>query len=128
MAAGRRANPSLAHRVRVDIHAAWLAARDPRTPWHARLFGLLVTAYALSPIDLVPDFVPVLGLIDDAIIIPFGLWLFLKMLPPGLFEECRAKAEAASERPRSALGVAIVLLLWVLLAVLIVRLLAWYYA
>jgi uncharacterized membrane protein YkvA (DUF1232 family) len=122
MAAGRRANPSLAHRVRVDIHAAWLAARDPR------LFGLLVTAYALSPIDLVPDFVPVLGLIDDAIIIPFGLWLFLKMLPPGLFEECRAKAEAASERPRSALGVAIVLLLWVLLAVLIVRLLAWYYA
>lgn len=108
-------NPvSLAHRLRVDAHAAWLAARDPRTPWHARAFGLLITAYALSPIDLIPDFIPVLGLIDDAVLIPFGIWLFVKMLPEGVFAEHRVTAAAAAERPGSAWGAAIVVLLWIL--------------
>lgn len=119
--------PSLLHQLRVDAHAAWLAARDPRTAWYARLFGILVTAYALSPLDLVPDFIPVIGLIDDALLIPLGLWLFLKMLPPGLFEECRARAEAASQRPNSALGVLLVLLIWIAAAVLLWRLLEWFY-
>ena len=128
MATRKRMTPSLLHKLRVDAHAAWLAARDPRTPWHARLFGLLVTAYALSPLDLVPDFVPLLGLLDDAVLIPLGLWAFLKMLPPGLFEECRARAEAASERPASALGAFFVVLIWVLAAVVLWRLLEGFYA
>ncbi len=114
---------SLAHRLRVDAHAAWLSARDPRTPWYARVFGLLVTAYALSPIDLIPDFIPALGLLDDAVLIPLGIWLFVKMLPPGIFEEHRAVAAEAAERPGSAWGAAIVVALWILAALLVARLL-----
>ena len=114
---------TLARRIRVDAHAAWLAARDPRTPWYARVFGLLVTAYALSPIDLIPDFIPVLGLLDDAILIPLGLWLFMRMLPEGLLEEHRVTAAAAAERPGSAWGAAIVILVWILAALLVAWLL-----
>ena len=116
---------SLIGRIRIDAHAAWLAARDPRCPWHARAVGLLVTAYALSPIDLIPDFIPVLGLLDDAILIPAGLWLFKRLLPAGLFDECRAAAETAAGRPRSKWGVAIVLAIWLAAALLTWRLLAW---
>ena len=117
-------NTSLAHKLRVDVHAAWLSVRDPRTSWGARLFGILVTAYALSPIDLIPDFIPILGLVDDVVLVPLGLWLFVRMLPDGVFDEHRAEAEAASERPGSAWGAAIVVTLWVLAALLVWRLLA----
>jgi uncharacterized membrane protein YkvA (DUF1232 family) len=119
---------SLAHRIRIDAHAAWLAARDPRCPWHARAFGLLVAAYALSPIDLIPDFIPILGLLDDALLIPAGIWLFARMLPPGLLDEQRAVAEAAADRPRSKAGIAIVLLIWLIAALLVWRLWSWNYA
>ena len=119
---------TLARRLRVDAHAAWLAARDPRTPWYARGFGLLVTAYALSPIDLIPDFIPVLGLLDDAILIPAGIWLFVKMLPPGLFEEHRIIAAAAAERPGSAWGAVIVIILWIAAALLVSHLLGFSFA
>jgi uncharacterized membrane protein YkvA (DUF1232 family) len=121
-------NPSLLHKLRVEVHAAWLAARDPRTAWYARLFGLGLTAYALSPIDLVPDFIPILGLVDDALLIPVGLWLFLKMLPDGLFEECKAKAEEAADRPRSSLGAVLVVLAWIGIALIALSLLAWNYS
>lgn len=104
--------PSLAHRIRVEAHAVWLTVRDPRTPLYAKLFGLLVAAYALSPIDLVPDFIPILGLIDDAVLIPLGVWLFEKMVPAALLAEHRARAEAASERPVSLWGIAIVAAIW----------------
>lgn len=114
---------SLARRIRVDAHAAWLCARDPRTPWYARAFGFLVTAYALSPIDLIPDFIPVLGLLDDAILVPAGIWLFVKMVPPKLFDEHRARAAAAAERPRSLSGAALVVAVWLLAALLSARLL-----
>jgi uncharacterized membrane protein YkvA (DUF1232 family) len=114
---------SLARRLRVDVHAAWLSARDERTPWYARGFGVLITAYALSPLDLIPDFIPVLGLIDDAILIPLGIWLFVKMLPDGVFAEHRAAAAAAAERPGSAWGAAIVVVIWILAALLVARLL-----
>jgi uncharacterized membrane protein YkvA (DUF1232 family) len=124
----KRSPVSLLHRIRVDAHAAWLAARDPRTPWHARLFGLLITAYALSPIDLIPDFIPVLGLLDDVILIPLGIWLFVKMLPPGIFEEHRVEAAEAAERPGSAWGAAIVVTLWILAALLTARLLGFDFA
>ncbi len=104
----------LAHKLRVDTHAVWLAARAPETPFPARLFGMALAAYALSPIDLIPDFIPVLGLLDDAIILPAGLWLFLKMLPEGAFEHHRAIAEEASHRPISWFGAVAIGLLWLL--------------
>ena len=125
--AGRARKPTLLHQLRVDAHAAWLAARDPRAPWYARLFGLLITAYALSPIDIIPDFIPVLGLLDEVVLIPLGLWFFLKMLPPGLFEECRERAEGASQRPNSALGVLLVIMIWFAAAFALWRLLEWFY-
>lgn len=108
------------------MHAAWLAARDPRCPWHARAVGLLVAAYALSPIDLIPDFIPILGLLDDALIVPAGLWLFVRLLPPGLMDEHRAAAARAAERPRSRLGLVIVVAIWALAAWLAWQ--AWHWA
>ena len=108
--------PSLAHRIRVEAHAVWLAVRDPRTPFLARAWGVLVAAYALSPIDLVPDFIPVIGLIDDAVLIPLGVWVFAKMIPADQLAEHRAAAEIASQRPRSLFGIVIVLALWALIA------------
>ena len=119
---------SLGHRIRVDAHAAWLAARDPRCPWGARLVGVAVAAYALSPIDLIPDFIPLLGLLDDALLVPAGIWLFLRLLPPGLFEEHRLTAEAAARRPVSLAGAAIVLILWAGAALLLLRLLGFHFA
>lgn len=113
----------LAHKIRVDTHAVWLSARDPAVPLPARLFGLALAAYALSPIDLIPDFIPVLGLLDDAIILPIGLWLFLKMLPDGIFEKHRAEAEEASHRPRSMAGAAAIALIWLLAALWLAALL-----
>lgn len=109
-------SPSLAHRVRTEAHAIWLAIRDPRTPMAARIVGILVAAYALSPIDLIPDFIPVLGLVDDVILIPLGVWLFERLIPAAQFQEHRAAAEAAHDRPVSWGGIAIVLGIWALLA------------
>lgn len=110
---------SLGHRIRVEAHTVWLAVRDPRTPLLAKLVGLLVAAYAFSPIDLVPDFIPILGLLDDALLIPAGVWLFARMVPPTLMAEHRATAEAAATRPVSRWGIAIVLALWALAALLV---------
>ncbi len=124
----RRGGASLLDTIRINAHAVWLAARDPRTPWYARAFGMLIAAYALSPIDLIPDFIPILGLLDDALLIPLGVWLFLKMLPPALFEEHRAAAAAAAERPRSRAGILIVIAIWVLLALASWAVLRWAYA
>ena len=128
MARRRRGNPSLVDRLRINAHAVWLAARDKRTPWYARAFGLLIAAYALSPIDLIPDFIPILGLLDDAIILPLGIWLFLKMLPPNLFDEHVETATEAAERPTSRGGMLLVLLIWIACAYLLWRLIAWNYA
>jgi uncharacterized membrane protein YkvA (DUF1232 family) len=119
------AKRSLFQNMKIEAHAAWLTARDPRCPWAARAVGLLVAAYAFSPIDLIPDFIPVLGLVDDALLIPAGLWLFRRLLPPGLIEEHRAAAALAAERPRSRLGVVLVLTVWALAAVVTWQALRW---
>lgn len=115
------AGPSLAERIAasgrqmaIAAHALWLAARDARTPLLARLLALLVAAYALSPIDLIPDFIPVLGWLDDLLLVPAGVWLVRRLIPDPLYAEFRATAEAASERPSSRLGLAMILLLWAL--------------
>ena len=111
--------PSLAHRIRTEAHAVWLAVRDPRTPLLAKLVGLLVAAYALSPIDLIPDFVPVLGLVDDAILIPLGIWLFERLVPPALFAAHRSRAEIETQRPVRWAGSLIILAIWAGIAWLI---------
>jgi uncharacterized membrane protein YkvA (DUF1232 family) len=95
-----------------DVGALWLAARDPRTPWAARLVALAVAGYALSPIDLIPDFLPVIGQLDDLIIVPLGIALAIRLVPPQLMAEFRARAVAAP-RPVSRLAAVLILLLWV---------------
>ncbi|MBL9069321.1 MAG: DUF1232 domain-containing protein [Sphingopyxis sp.] len=102
----------LGHRLAVEAHAAWFAARDPRVPWPARAIAVAIAAYALSPIDLIPDFIPVLGWLDDLILVPLGLILVRRLIPAPLWAELHAAAEAASERPSSRTGMALILLLW----------------
>jgi uncharacterized membrane protein YkvA (DUF1232 family) len=119
--------PSLVTRLRIETHAAWLAARDSRTPFYARALGLAITAYALSPIDLIPDFIPVLGLLDDALLIPAGIWLFVQLLPPGLMDEHRRTAASAAQRPRSRTGALLVIATWIATAAVTGWLLAWNY-
>ncbi len=101
--------------------ALWFASRDPRTPWAVRLLCVAVVAYALSPIDLVPDFIPVLGYLDDVLLLPGLMWLALRLLPPGLLAECRSRADAwlaeAGRKPRSWWGAAVILVLWLAVAV-----------
>lgn len=116
------------HRLRVEAHALWLAARDPATPTAAKIVAFLVAAYALSPIDLIPDFVPVLGLLDDLVIVPAGVWLVRRMIPPALHARHLAEAEAAAARPVSRGGIAIVVALWLIAALLAWRLVSlWAY-
>lgn len=92
--------------------ALWLAARDPRVPLPAKLLAGAVAAYALSPIDLIPDFIPVLGLVDDLLIVPLGIWLSVRMIPVAVMADLRAQAETLAARPVSRAGMAFVLLLW----------------
>lgn len=101
-----------ARALKTDAHAVYLAARHPRSPLPAKILAIAVAAYALSPIDLIPDFVPVLGYLDDLVIVPLGIWLVMILLPPDVIAECRAKASAAASRPISKAGLAIVIALW----------------
>ena len=88
-----------------------VAAIAARTPWCARAAALVVAAYALSPIDLVPDFIPIVGYLDDLIIVPLGIWLAIRMIPPALLAEFRARADGQT-RPRSWWGALFVVLIW----------------
>ncbi len=102
----------LGRRLAVEAHTAWLAARDPRTPPLARLLAVAVAAYALSPIDLIPDFIPVLGWLDDLIIVPVGLWAVRRLIPDPLWTDLHAAAETAGDRPSSRAGMIAILLIW----------------
>ena len=101
-----------ARAARRDAFAVWLAARDPRTPWLAKAAALAVAAYAFSPIDLIPDFIPVLGLLDDLILLPFGVALVAALVPKSLMEELRAEAARRLDKPSSRLGAVIVGAIW----------------
>jgi uncharacterized membrane protein YkvA (DUF1232 family) len=100
--------------LKSDTYALYLACRDPRVPWLPKLISGLVVAYALSPIDLIPDFIPVLGYVDDLILLPLGLTLAIRLIPAPLFAEFRAAAAEgfAQRRARSWLGAAIVITIW----------------
>ena len=109
-----------ARAVRRDVHALWLAARDPRTPWYARAFALAIAAYALSPIDLIPDFVPVLGYLDEVILLPPAILLAVRLVPPELMAEHRAAAARAAAKPVSRAGAAVIVGLWLVAATALV--------
>lgn len=100
----------------------WIAARDRRTPLAARLVALATAAYAFSPVDLIPDFIPVLGILDDLLIVPVGIWVALRLIPRDLMQEFRTDAAARMERPRSWTAAAIIMAIWLAAAIA----LGWY--
>jgi len=95
-----------------DVIAVYLAARDPRVPWYVKALALCVTGYALSPIDLIPDFIPVFGYLDDLIIVPLGIIAVVKLIPPEVMAEHRVAAAKISEKPVSRSGAIIIVLIW----------------
>lgn len=107
-----------------DVLALWIAARDPRVPWYAKVLAGAVAAYALSPIDLIPDFIPVLGYLDDVIIVPAGIWLVVRLIPASLMIEFREKASMKqADRPTSYVAAAVIALIWLLISLALVWLL-----
>lgn len=112
-----------AQQLKTETYALYLAGRHPDTPWHAKILVLVVVAYALSPIDLIPDFVPVLGYLDDLLLVPLGIALAIRMIPPEVMKECRARAQNAASNPRKAsyAAAAVILIIWVTLATLCIR-------
>ena len=102
-----------ARAVRRDAHALYLAGRDPRVPWYAKALALAVAAYAFSPIDLIPDFIPVLGYLDDLILLPLGIMLVIRLIPPEIMAEHRELATAAMDRPVSRTAARVIVGIWV---------------
>jgi uncharacterized membrane protein YkvA (DUF1232 family) len=103
-----------------DVMALYFAAKDRRVPWYAKVVAGCVAAYALSPLDLIPDFIPVLGYLDDIILVPLGIALAIRLIPPELLEEHRRKAEAqAAQRPVSRWAAAVIITVWLALAILL---------
>ncbi|MEO8882119.1 MAG: YkvA family protein [Devosia sp.] len=107
---------SWARNLKRDVVALWLAARDPRVPWYAKAAARAVAAYALSPIDLIPDFIPVFGYLDDLILVPLGIALVVRLIPTELMTEFRAEATRRDERPRSYTALIVIVVLWLIAA------------
>ncbi|TPI47675.1 DUF1232 domain-containing protein [Mesorhizobium sp. B2-9-1] len=104
-----------ARKIKRDVVALWIAARDPRVPWYAKATAGAVAAYALSPVDLIPDFIPIIGYLDDLVIVPVGIMLAVKLVPADLMQEFREEA-VRREKPVSKAGLAFMIALWVLAA------------
>ena len=105
-----------AKRLKRDVVALWIAAHDVRVPWHAKLVSGAVAAYALSPIDLIPDFIPVIGYLDDLIIVPLGISLAIRLVPMDLMQEFRDEATRREGRPKSFVGLAAIAIIWIICA------------
>ncbi len=99
--------------------ALYFATRDPRTPWYAKVLAGIVVAYALSPIDFIPDFIPVLGYVDDVLLLPLGIWAAIKLIPAPIMDEHRAHAAAVSARPVSRVAAVAIVMIWICAAALI---------
>lgn len=116
-----------ARRLKQDTYALYFACQDPRLPWYVKLLAVTVVAYALSPIDLIPDFIPVLGYLDDLILVPFGIALVLKLIPAPILDQARQKAKvaiAAGEgKPKNWFAASMIICIWLFLAVLMILLL-----
>jgi uncharacterized membrane protein YkvA (DUF1232 family) len=113
-----------ARRLKVEIYALYLAYRDPRVPWYARVFAALVVGYAFSPVDLIPDAIPVLGYLDDLLVVPLGIALAIRMIPSPVLAECREEARNAKDRPVNKVAAVVVVAIWMALAVSAVWLVA----
>jgi uncharacterized membrane protein YkvA (DUF1232 family) len=111
---------SWARGIKRDVVALWIAARDPRVPWYAKAVAGAVAAYALSPIDLIPDFIPVVGYLDDLLIVPAGIMLAIRLIPPELMDEMRAEAAKRESRPAGWTGAATIIAIWVAAAALLI--------
>jgi uncharacterized membrane protein YkvA (DUF1232 family) len=109
-----------AHHLKAETFALYLAARDPRTPWYAKLLVVGIVAYAFSPIDLIPDFVPVLGYLDDLILIPAGIALAIRLVPDSVLADCRAQAQESFKngKPVSRIASVVIIVIWIALAAL----------
>ena len=102
-----------ARQLKTEVYALYLAYKDPRVPWYAKALAVVVACYALSPIDLIPDFVPVLGYLDDLIIVPLGIFLVIRLIPPNVMAEHRDLADAAQDRPVSRTGATMIVAVWI---------------
>jgi uncharacterized membrane protein YkvA (DUF1232 family) len=104
-----------AKQFKQEVHAVCLAMKDPRTPWYARVLAAIVVGYAFSPIDLIPDPIPVLGYLDDLVLIPLGIMLLVKLIPSEVLQDCRAKAaaSASSKTPKNWVAACIVIAIWI---------------
>ena len=112
-----------ASNLKTEIYILYLAYRDPRVAWYAKAFMLVVVAYFLSPIDIIPDFIPVLGYVDDLIIVPAGIFLALKMIPKEVIEECRGKARSEPIAGKAKwIAMLIIISVWLLVVYFLVRL------
>lgn len=107
-----------ARTLRRDIVALWIAARDYRTPWYAKAVAGAIAAYALSPVDLIPDFIPVLGYLDELIVLPLGIALAIRLIPPELMAQFRQQAASRRTRPKSIVAAAAFVLVWAMTALL----------
>jgi len=110
-----------ANRLKRDAYVLYLAWQDPRLPWYVRAIALCVTAYAFSPLDLIPDFVPVLGYLDDLVLVPLGIGLVIRLIPEPILIGCRIKAEVAIQqgqaKPKNWIAAGVIILLWFLLGI-----------
>ena len=111
-----------ARRLKVEVYALYLAYRDPRVPWYGRVFAACVVGYAFSPIDLIPDPIPVLGYLDDLVIIPLGVKVALSMIPPEVMVESRVKAQEVIRqgKPVNRAAAVVIVMIWLLLAALVI--------
>ena len=105
-----------ARSIKRDVVVLYIAARDPRVPWYAKTIAALVAAYALSPIDFIPDFIPVLGYLDDLLVVPAGILLAVRLIPPDVLMDLRAQAARQADRPTSIAAAAAIALIWAVVA------------
>jgi len=112
--------------LKIDILALWFAYRDPRTPWYARIWVAIVVGYAFSPIDLIPDFIPGLGYLDDAILLPIGIFIAIRLIPRDVLKDSRIKAKEwldGKEKPKSLVAAILIIAFWIFILFLIFHLL-----
>src|SRR5215216_24937 len=111
-----------ARRLSAQTYALYLAYRDPRTPWYAKAFAALIVGYVFSPIDPIPDFIPGVGLLDEMVVVPIGILIAAKMIPPDVFAECREKARGVEEgeKPVSRVAAVVVVTIWLVCVALAV--------